>query len=140
MENSQSNLPKIQILKTLQTNLSALGIDAISANHSRPINAKILMDFLVLSIGILAILVYIFHEAKTFFEYVQAVSVCSTYILLACILMILILKRSELFEMIITCQCLLDTSKLKSKLKPFARNTLRNLLYITCASLFIPFI
>lgn len=110
-ENSQSELPKMKILQTLQKYFSANGIEPNSAEQLRSFNAKILMGFLVLGYGIVSVLIYVFSEAKTFLEIAQSIFTCSTLILMTFYLMTMVFHMREFFEMFISCGCLVNTSK-----------------------------
>lgn len=118
--NSHEKLPKIKIFLTIQKNLSTIGII-----EKHPINANIFLNLLTLGAATIFELFYIFLEAKTFFQYVQSIYMCSTYIIISLCLMILILNLNLSFEMINGCECIANTSKRNEKSKYFYWNVVK---------------
>lgn len=115
MENSTGESSKsvhqIKIFQTIKKNLSTIGIGPNSAKQLRPFNAKIFVNLSAVGIGFIGTLMYIIIEARTFLEFAQSIYMCSTFVLVACILMTLIFNLSELFETIDNCESLVNTSK-----------------------------
>lgn len=111
MENSHSKLRKLKIFRVIQKNLSAVGIDSNSGNQFRRFNEKNIMGLLKLSICIAGSLMYIFNEAKTFLEYTQSIYMCSTFIIVTLILIVLIFNLNELSKNIQDCERIANTSK-----------------------------
>lgn len=113
MENptQESAQPKLKAFKTVQKNFAMIGISPELLTQSYPLNGKILMSFLLIISGITFVCVYLFTEAKTFFEHTQSICNASIGLLIFFALAILILKVEKLFEFIDRCDSILNTRK-----------------------------
>lgn len=109
-ESPQSELPKLKAFEATREKFALLGISQKLLTQSYPINGTILSYFIILGAAITFIAVYIFNYAETFFEYIQSIFMGSTAFLIACVLLILILKVEKLFEFINCCEDMLNLS------------------------------
>lgn len=109
MENSE--LPqKIKVFQLTQKNFSTAGITANLVTNSYPLNAKILLGFLILGSAIVCNFKYTFYEAKTFIEYTQSVYMGSMATIIILVLLILINHVKKLFEFINGIESVANTS------------------------------
>lgn len=107
----QKSKRKLRAFHQIQKNFADLGIQPNSANQTGPMNAKVFAGLLVLVLGIIFMLVFIFNEAKTFNDYIQSSYTCSLATFAVFVLVILILKVGELFEFFKTVDSIINTSK-----------------------------
>lgn len=113
-KNSQ---PKLKAFRAIQKSFATIGISPELATQSYPLNRRILLGFLLIISGTISICVYIFNDAKTFFEYTQSICHASIGLLIFFALSILILKVEILFEFIDRCDNILNTGKLNFNFK-----------------------
>lgn len=102
---------KIHIFQSIRRHLMIIGAAPYSATEFSLLNAKILMVFLSLGIGIVCMLMYICNETKTFIKLTQSVYMLSVFTLLSVAYMILILNLNEWFNLISHCESLVNTRK-----------------------------
>lgn len=117
MEYSNQAIPqrKLKAFKTIQKYFALIGINQKLATQSYPLlNGRILMGFLLLSMGIICVSAQIFTDAETFFEYTQSVYMVSDGFLMISALLILSLKVGKLFEIINCCDSMLNMSKFEN--------------------------
>lgn len=114
--NSQTKLPKMKICQTVQQNLSTIGISPNSDFSA--FNVKISIGLLLLGSCTVSMLIYIFYEAKTFFQYTQSIYVCSVFILTILTLIIMVLHSSKMLQIIDGWESLANTSKYNTSKKP----------------------
>lgn len=108
MENSQPELPKIQIFQTIRKNFDSIGIES---NQSRPFNTKIWLVSLTLGLGITCTLIFIVDETKTFFELTLSIYECSTLVAAAFAFLITIYYLDKLYIILNDWECIVNTSK-----------------------------
>lgn len=104
---SQSEKRAMKFFQSTQTNWLILGV---SPNHY-PFNAKILMGFLFLSVGLILSLMFIFLDANEFLEYSNAISVTAAIFfgIICCIN--IAFRMAKFFEFIESCEHVVDKSK-----------------------------
>lgn len=93
-------MAKIKIFHLIRKNFATAGISPELVSQTFPINWKIFMGFSSLMVGIYAVCVYIFNDAKTFVEYTQSIYICSMAILIFAALTITLLNVKKLFNFI----------------------------------------
>lgn len=98
-ENSHSKLPKIKTFQAIQKSLAMVGISPELATQTYSLNGRLLLDFALFGSGVTFQSVYISNDAKTFSEYTQSIYVASAGLLIVFILIVLILKVNELFDL-----------------------------------------
>lgn len=113
MENSkqENSQPKIKCFKTIQMYFDMVGIRPELVTQSYPLNERIVIGFLMLSLTVTALCVYILNYAETLFEYTQSIYVGSAVVLFVLILVILVLKMDKFFECINNCDSQLNKSE-----------------------------
>lgn len=99
-DTQQSNLPKIEIFKTIQKNFATIGISPKLVTQSYPINEKIFTVFLTLTVGVSFIVVYIIKYAQTFVGYTQAIFMATAAILVISLLLAMIFQVEKLYKFI----------------------------------------
>lgn len=109
----EAKLSKMEVFKTIRKNFVTVGISPKLATQAYPFNGKISMGFLILNLTLIFIFVYIFNDAKTFFEYTQSIYMASALILFIFVLLILISKVGKLFEFINNCDKILNACEWK---------------------------
>lgn len=98
VENPQSKLPKLIILKTIQKKLTLIGISRKLVTQSYPFDWKMLIAFLQIAGGISLIGMYIFISAESFIDITQSIFVGAGGSLVFFILLIFLLKVEKMFE------------------------------------------
>lgn len=116
MANSKRQKPKQEQrkLRAYQVTLKSLALVGIDSNlmlQSYPINVKMVMGYLLVFVGIVLMLVFIFNESKTFAEYTQAVYMCSLSALIVFALIILSAKVHNLFQFIKNMDDVINSSE-----------------------------
>lgn len=107
-EKQQPKMPKLQAFKTLRAKLALAGIEPTLATQSYPLNGRICICFLVLSLGISFICVFIFSYAETFSEYAQPNYMVSAALFVAIALVNLILNVNKMYEFINRCDVFIN--------------------------------
>lgn len=123
MENSeQSQLPKMKIFQKTKKHFPTLGINPNLAMQPYPINIKILMGFMIMSAVLICNLMYVTNDAETFAEYILPIYNISFAVMIIFLLIVQIVKVENLFELMDSCESLVNTSKCiaKKNQKPIA--------------------
>lgn len=110
---ARSKQRKLKVFPLVQTELAVLGFDSDLSMQPHRLNAKILMGFLILGSSSACIFEYTFCEANSFAEYTESSYMGSYMLTIAFALLILVLKRKEIFALINDCECVINTSKTK---------------------------
>lgn len=114
---SQPNLPRIKILQTIQGNLSVIGIEPDLAQPWYPLNARNLLDLLLLGGGVISMSMYIFYEAKTFLEITISAYLCCGLTFSVFVLIAMILQSNLIYKLINDFECIVNASKCGNKVK-----------------------
>lgn len=115
MENFKQENPqsRLKILQTVEKKIVATGIDRNLMNQSFPFNGKILLGFVILNLGLISMFVYVFNCAQTLAEYAQSIYMSSIGVLVFTALIIILLNVKKLFNLIDSCEDLVNTCKFK---------------------------
>lgn len=104
-------LPRIVIFQAIQRTYAMAGITPVLLTQAYPLNAKIMMGFLLLNIAAIFNLIFTLCYAQTFAEYTQSIYVFSLMNLLIFALLIIILKVDKLFEFFNECADIVNSSE-----------------------------
>lgn len=113
IENPQTKLPQLMILKTIREKLALIGITPKLLAQSFPFDWNMLLTFLQISAGVSFIGMYIFLCAESFNDYTQSVFVGAGGSLVFFILLVFVLKVGKLFELINRLNEIANTCKFK---------------------------
>lgn len=89
------------ILHAFKVNYAILGITAYQSLQPHPFNTKILMAFLMFSLSTTSHLIYIFHVAETFTEYIECITTTSGSFIISVCFATMVFKMTTLFEFIV---------------------------------------
>lgn len=109
-ENQKSHLPKIIIFKAIGKHFAMIGIIPKLVTQSYPINVKMFTVFLMPTLGVIFVGVYVVKYAESFVEYTQAIFMASAGCLVSFLLLAMILKVKKLYEFISCLEKMTNTS------------------------------
>lgn len=101
---------KIKTFQTVQSQYAILGIS--SSNKSRPFNERSLVGFVIFGCLILSQIVYIFHVANGFMDFLECLCGISASFNMFVVFVAIVFTQNTLFVIIDNTDILIDTSKM----------------------------
>lgn len=101
----------MKVFQTTQKHFATAGITSNLVLQSYPLNGRIFLGFLMLSLAIICSLLYTFNEAKTFSEFTESIFMTALAALVILVLLIIIFVIEKLFRLIGTCENIVNTSE-----------------------------
>lgn len=110
-DQKQSKPPTIKIFRLSQKYFAILGICSTLMVQPYPFNREISTTYLALGSGLICDYIFIRHEAKSFWEYIQSIYLCSISILASAVFSLIAFRASLLFEYIANIGSVLNFGK-----------------------------
>lgn len=110
----RSQQAKLKIFQVIQKNFLIIGISPKLATQSYPINGKLFLGFLTLTLALISACVFIFHEAETLVEYAQSSYMGSIATLVLGMLFITVFNVEKIFALINLVDRAVNTCKLQT--------------------------
>lgn len=108
---SQRESPNMKLFRKTQKIFIILGIEPSLIVQSYPFNRRILIDLIVVAAGTLFNFVFLFNEAKTFWEFTQSIYFGSVAIIGTFIFVHVVFSVTNIFEFIVRFENVINTSK-----------------------------
>lgn len=110
---SWSQIPKLRVFQLIQKKFATVGISPNLVTQSYPLNGKVILGILLLTISFSCNLMFFFYKAKTFAEYTESMHMSSMAALISLIFVIVLLNVRKLFDLINDCENVANSSELK---------------------------
>lgn len=111
---------KMRFFQTIRKQYAIMGISSSNQwTPELPFSERVLLGFLLFGCAIISHLVYTFHVADGFIEYVECICTTSASIIVFICFVAIVLRKTKLFETIDNIKKLIDTSEtiLRSNLR-----------------------
>lgn len=113
----KSDFPKLKILQNPQKYFAILGINSNALVQQHTFNRRILTSYFVFGLQFISEFTFVFHESKTFWEYIQSTYFCSVSVMCTAIFSILVIRASLLFKDIAKIESVLISGKWAFKIE-----------------------
>ena len=107
----KSKEEKMKVLQTSQKYFAIMGISSEQSNQKYPMNAKILIGFIVLGYSFVAHLVYLIYIANTFDKYIECICATVAMAVITTCFLSMVFGMNLLLESIDNIEKLIETSK-----------------------------
>lgn len=108
-------MEQLKAFESIQRNFAYAGITANFAHQSRPLNRRISFGFLLLTLDICSVLLFVVYDAEQFVEYTQCANILSAMTIIIFALLALTVRVKRLFEFIAGGNDLVNISELNTK-------------------------